>query len=222
MDPALFRNIALETNDQGSADAQLALAARRLIDAKGDVQFNPDDLPASMRSLGGGGAIPMWFRYDLTLSAILAGVMEPDNPAYFRVPITTMPPGGMIHGAAMKPTQSFATSSETETVDTLQTMVGYSVPGENVYPTGIMNFDVGFGDGPGIENDPSYILRAVAQAPTALDLYPYTSALAWAGTRRVNLYLKFSDNLGVLADYQALTAGGVRVWLLQSVLPSFP
>lgn len=44
MDPALFRNIALETNDQGQAGVDLALAARRIVNRFGEVVFNPDTL----------------------------------------------------------------------------------------------------------------------------------------------------------------------------------
>lgn len=43
MDPALFRNISLETNDNGRSGVELALAARRIIDKDGRVVFNPDN-----------------------------------------------------------------------------------------------------------------------------------------------------------------------------------
>lgn len=58
MDPALLRNIALQTNDDGTADAQLALAARRLINKNGAIQFNPDDLPGTGLGLMGGLMTP--------------------------------------------------------------------------------------------------------------------------------------------------------------------
>lgn len=49
MDPALFRNISLETNDNGRSGVELALAARRIIDRDGNVAFNPDArLPATV------------------------------------------------------------------------------------------------------------------------------------------------------------------------------
>lgn len=51
MDPALTRNVSLETNDQGTADAQLALLARRLINKLGIVVINPDDLAATATTL---------------------------------------------------------------------------------------------------------------------------------------------------------------------------
>jgi len=206
MDPALFRTIALETNDQGQADAQLALAARRVIDRDGAVVFNPDD-----------PGVPMWKKFAIPFALIAAGDMEPDNLAYFRVPVTPLKPFTTVHAAIMKPTASFEGGTEGNPIDTLQTMLGVSIPGSNVYPTAFLDFDVGYSD-PDIANDSTYIIRNHGE------LFPAAGGMfnAWQEPRQVNVYLKFSSNLGVLADYQTITAGGLEIWLLVSKLPDAP
>jgi hypothetical protein len=76
MDPALFKNIALETNDDRAADAQLALAARRLIDRLGGIQLNPDDMPSTMARLAVVGGVPTWQKFRITADMIPNGTID--------------------------------------------------------------------------------------------------------------------------------------------------
>jgi hypothetical protein len=216
MDPALLRNIALQTNDNGEADAQLALAARRMIDRNGQVQINPDDLPASMRALGGAGAVPMWVKFSVPLSVFLTGELDPSNTAYWRVPLFTTKPGTIIHDCVVKPTEGFAGPA----VDTLLLYVGVSTPAfSNIFISGPTAISY-FGDGPGIENDLSYVFHAQRTNPQDVSLFPAQS-LSYSGVAGIALFakLEIDSSPGVAEDFLALTAGGLDIWLLVSVLP---
>jgi hypothetical protein len=211
MDPALLRNIALQTNDKGEADAQLALAARRMIDRNGQIQINPDDLPASMRALGGAGAVPMWVKYSVTLAQFLAGELGVNNFLFLElIPDAT---DVFIYDAVIRPTESFAGVGADEVI----VSVGGTSPGlERIESLVKGEF---FGDGPGIENDRTYITHAqVASNYTYMNLFP-GSNIGFAKPTSIRIYLRLTAP-STHEDYEGLTAGAVDVWLLLSKLPA--
>lgn len=211
MDPALLRNIALQTNDKGEADAQIALVSRRVIDRDGQVQLNPDDLPASMRALGGAGAVPMWVKYSVTLAQFLAGELNVNN--FLFLPLIPDAADVFIYDAVIRPTESFAGVGADEVI----VSVGRDAPGlENVDFLLKGEF---FGDGPGIENDRSYITHAaVATNYTYMNLFPGNN-IGYDNPTSIRIYLRLTSPTG-LSDYEGLTAGAVDVWLLVSKLPA--
>jgi hypothetical protein len=211
MDPALFKNIALETNDDRAADAQLALAARRVIDKNGGVQLNPDDLPASMRALGGTGAVPMWVKYSVSLAQFLAGELNVNN--FLFLPLIPDAADVFVYDAVIRPTESFAGVGADEVIvsvgrgsDTLEN-VDFLLKAEF------------YGDGPGIENDRSYIVHAAVPTNyTYMNLFPGNN-IGYVDPVSIRIYLRLTSPTG-LSDYEGLTAGAVDVWLLVSKLPA--
>jgi hypothetical protein len=100
-------------------------------------------------------------------------------------------------------------------------VVAVSVGGESLglEPVdNILNASVGFGDGPGIEDDEEYIIGAsVPSNYTAMNLFP--GNVARSNPLSVNVYFQIFGASG-REDYEGLTAGAVDIWLLQSVLPA--
>jgi hypothetical protein len=196
MDPALLRNIALETNDQGAADAQMALVARRMIDRNGQVQLNPDDLPASMRALGGGGAVPMWSKYSVTAAQFLAAAADPENDVVATVEIEVLPQFTVIHEYVVNHSQAF--------------------PGLTMSPTIAVEADIA---GVGVAQIANY--AGIREVPSPLD-FMLTERILDSGAHRIirgaSAILRATLTLdeGALED---LTDGIFDFWLLLSKLP---
>jgi hypothetical protein len=128
MDPALLRNIALETNDQGASDARLALAARRLVDRNGQVVINPDDL----------SAIPMWRKYRVRLSDFFNNPeAQLNNNKHLSIPLIGNALDLFIYDAAMRAVQPFAGPGTAPVDNNFFVTVGYGVP--------TIQFDTGTG-----------------------------------------------------------------------------
>lgn len=207
MNPALLRNIALETNDQGEADAQIALVARRMIDRNGEVQINPDDLAASMRALGGGGAVPMWRKFSVSLADLQAGVEENGK---VKVKLFTAAVGTIINDAASRPVEMYdAPVEEALPMDTIRVSVGktgleetfhentgFSAPAEDVD-----NWVRGTNAAAQGNAQPNLM-----KVPTDVNAYFYLTGVPFSGTLD-------------LATAALFTAGAVDIWLLISVLP---
>jgi hypothetical protein len=207
MNPALLRNISLETNDQGQADAQIALASRRSIDKNGDVQLNPDDLPASMRALGGGGAVPMWRKFSVSLADLQAGVEEDGK---VKVRLFTAVPGTIISDGASRVTDIYdAPVEEALPMDSLQWSVGKTGAEQIFYDQQ--------GYSPPAEDIGNWVrsTAASAQANAQMNFLKVETD--------VNAYFSlntepFTAQLD-LATAALFTAGSVDIWLLISVLP---
>jgi hypothetical protein len=207
MNPALLRNISLETNDQGQADAQIALASRRSIDKNGDVQLNPDDLPASMRALGGGGAVPMWRKFSVSLADLQAGVEEDGK---VKVRLFTAVPGTIISDGASRVTDIYdAPVEEALPMDSLQWSVGKTGAEQIFYDQQ--------GCSPPAEDIGNWVrsTAASAQANAQMNFLKVETD--------VNAYFSlntepFTAQLD-LATAALFTAGSVDIWLLISVLP---
>jgi hypothetical protein len=128
MDPALLRNIALESNDQGAADAQLSLASRRIIDREGRVVINPDDM----------SAIPMWRKYRVRLSDFFNNPeAQLNNNKHLSIPLIGNALDLFIYDAAMRAVQPFAGPGTAPADNNFFVTVGYGVP--------TIQFDTGTG-----------------------------------------------------------------------------
>jgi hypothetical protein len=208
MDPALLRNIALQTNDQGESDAQIALVARRMIDRNGQVQLNPDDLPATMRALGGAGAVPMWQKFSVTAADISRGTVDGGG---LIIPLLTTAALTVITGVVAAPVESLVQDPEADPqlvgFTTMSVGVGYSVGGGGI--VGLLTV-AGYGEGPQIVGDPSYV-----EETHAFTLFKQETLVA------ATMALPSQDEINppVLADYQKIITGAFNLWLLLSKLP---
>lgn len=213
MDPALLRTIALETNEKGEADAQIALVARRMIDRNGQVQVNADDLPASMRALGGGVAVPMWKKFTVTAADINA-CEDFGGGDRLRVPITTLEPTTFLHAAAARPTAFFDGPGYVN--GEMIMTIGWQVAGFDD-PMTLFNSRSAWFDGPGIEDDISYL-----DTVDSLNASSATRAL-WlllASQATPIIFYLHNDSYGQASDFQDLVTGGFNLWLLLSKLPA--
>lgn len=197
MDPALLRNIALQTNDQGESDARLALVARRLMDRTGQVQLNPDDLPASMRALGGGVAVPMWSKYSVTAAQFLAASADPTTDLVSTVALGVLPQFTVIHEYIVNHSQAF--------------------PGLTMSPTIAVEADIA---GVGVAQIANY--AGIKEVPSPTD-FMITERVSDAAAHRViraasaTLQATLTLDEGAIED---LTDGIFDIWLLLSKLPA--
>lgn len=211
MDPALLRNISLQTNDRGAADAQISLVARRLIGKGDDVIIDPDDLAATLTRLTAAiSIVPRWKKYRVDLAAIKAAALE---GTMAKVLLLATGTGiTVIHDAIIKPAAGFIGAAAAAVV------VNVYVGKTGAIST-VLGQQVGYGDGAGIEADAGYIQGAYSQV---FDTDKVAKNVAFfAAPTEINLYVELVTDPGptVLADYDALTAGAVDVWMLESVLP---
>jgi hypothetical protein len=211
IDPALFRNISLQTNDQGTADALLALAARRMIDKDGGIQIDPDDLPATMRRLGDVGGVPMWLKFRITAAQIPNGTLDAGGSLV--LPLFTASAVTMIMGAFIAPVESFDQDPEADPqltgLDTLSVGVQWRTPDDSLI--GYLSM-AGYADGPQIVGDPTYTEIANSLAPIVNDGQVVTGFIAIPSQN--------DPDPPTLEDYQKIIAGGFDVWLLVAKLPA--
>jgi hypothetical protein len=211
MDPALFRNIALETNDDRTADAQLALAARWLIDRLGGIQLNPDDMPSTMARLAVVGGVPTWQKFRITADMIPNGTIDLGGNWVF--PLFTASAITMVMGGFIAPVESFDQDPEADPqltgLDTISTGVQWRTPDESL--VGYISF-AGYADGPQIVGDPTYTAVTNGMAPILNDGQVVMGFIT----------IPSQDELNppTLEDYQKLIAGGFDVWLLVAKLPA--
>jgi hypothetical protein len=201
-----LNKVAAEAELAGNNDARLAIAACVLLDRNGDVALDGRDLPATLNRLNAQGAVPMWKKFHVSIADVKAGALAADGVSVM-VPIITTAPLTAVHGAVIKPTESFSGVG----APTILISVGLGV---QVAPLGedmasMLNGIAGFGDGAGIEDDPAYVVRNLA---------PATPAFTAAGAT-ITAYVQIPTATS-LDDYAALDdVGGFDLWLLISVLP---
>lgn len=163
-------------------------------------------------SLGSSPAVPAWVKYHVTLTQFLAGQLNPSN--FLFLPLISNALDVIVHDAVLRPTQSFAGVH----ADQIIVSVGRSAPGSEVVDS-IVRGEF-FGDGPGIENDRSYINYGTTPAGCGFGhthLFP-ANTIGFVAPVSIRIYLQTTSPSG-LGDYAGLTAGAVDIWLLQSVLP---
>lgn len=210
IDPALFRNISLQTNDQGTADALLALTARRMIDKDGGIQIDPDDLPATMRRLGDVGGVPLWLKFRIKAAQISSGTV--DAGGNLRIPLFTAPALTVISGAVIAPVGVFVQDPDADPqltgFDTLAVGAAYDDGAGGI--VSVLSA-VGFSDGPEITTDPTYIVE------------DHTFRLL-KGARAVFASLSIPSQIDpdppILADYEKIISGAFDLWLLVAKLPA--
>jgi hypothetical protein len=82
----VLRNIELEAHDNGASDAALALCARRLIDKQCGVQFNPDNIPATLlKLLGSPAAVAPGKLYPSLVGQIIVELTNTDPTAVAQI-----------------------------------------------------------------------------------------------------------------------------------------
>lgn len=203
--------IAAEFGLHGSADAQLAIAACVLLDRNNEIALDGRDLAGTMTRLATNvSAVPRWKKYSVDLAAVKAAAVE---GAMAKVPLMTTGAGiTVIHDAIIKPAASFVGAAAAAVV------VNVYVGKTGAIST-ILGQQVGYGDGAGIEADAGYIQSAYSQL---FDTDKVAKNVAFfAAPTEIDLFVELTVDPGpaVAADYDALTAGAVDVWMLESVLP---